>query len=275
VNVRRGDRAREIEVIRTQYKRHRDALTSMIADAPTDHLATEYQRLIVELDMSLAKLNELETPTLSGALPPRTNADTQPMSIKSEPGRRPLVTTPVADYEALPEEPAKGNRSLLMAIILAGLVVLGVLGWLMWRSADERPSTPIVDEQQTETAVSAVPDDTTIAPVRPVETAPAGGLKIEPSAQDFGIIRRGTRAVRQFELSNTTEQPITITLVRSTCRCLYYSHAPVVPPRGKETITVTIDAARVKAGSIRETIKVSAKSDPKIATALTVSATIR
>src|SRR5687767_9530738 len=130
VNVRRGERAREIEIIRQQYKRHRDALTSMIADAPTEHLATEYQRLIGELDTSLLKLNELETPTVgapvsSPAPPLRSSTDTQP--IKSEPGTRRLVTSSAAgDYDAMPEEPRRANRFLLFAIVFAGLVVLGV-----------------------------------------------------------------------------------------------------------------------------------------------------
>ncbi|HKO55225.1 MAG TPA: hypothetical protein VJ276_05060, partial [Thermoanaerobaculia bacterium] len=60
VNVRRGDRAREIEVIRQHYRAHRDALAKMMSDAPTEHLAAEYQRLLHDIDASLAKLDELE-----------------------------------------------------------------------------------------------------------------------------------------------------------------------------------------------------------------------
>ncbi|HVS31496.1 MAG TPA: DUF1573 domain-containing protein [Thermoanaerobaculia bacterium] len=274
VNVRRGERAREIEIIRQQYKRHRDALTSMIADAPTEHLAAEYQRLIGELDLSLMKLNELESPGIAGApAPHRSTTDTQP--IKSEPGRRRLVTpTPAAEYDVMLEEPHRGNRSLLLAIVLAGLVVLGVLGWMLWRSfSDERPDVPIV----TETTEIAVPDDTgTIVntPVPPA-TPPVAALRVEPSSHDFGTIRKGTRAVRQFEVSNSTDQPITISVTRSTCRCLYYSHSPVVPPRGRETITVTVDAVRARAGSLQETVQVTAKGNTAITAPLTVSATIR
>ena len=60
VNVKRGDRAREIEVLRQHYKVHRDTLTQMVPDAPTEHLAAEYKRLIADIDASIRKLDELE-----------------------------------------------------------------------------------------------------------------------------------------------------------------------------------------------------------------------
>ena len=50
INVSRGERAREIEVLRQHYRQHREALVRMTSDAPTEHLAAEYQRLIVEID---------------------------------------------------------------------------------------------------------------------------------------------------------------------------------------------------------------------------------
>ena len=43
VNVRRGERSREIEVLREHYRTHRDALGRMAAEAPTQHLTAEYQ----------------------------------------------------------------------------------------------------------------------------------------------------------------------------------------------------------------------------------------
>src|SRR5512138_265563 len=60
VNVRRGDRAREIEVLRQHYRGHRDALSRLAADAPTEQLAAEYNRLIAGIDDALRKLDELE-----------------------------------------------------------------------------------------------------------------------------------------------------------------------------------------------------------------------
>jgi hypothetical protein len=274
INVRRGERAREIEIIRQQYRRHRSALTDMIADAPTEHLAAEYQRLIGELDSSLMKLNELETPgSTAAAAAAAASASAEPPTLR-DPGKRPLVTAPRNEYDTPVEEPGRGNKSLLFAILAAGLVVLGLLGWLMWRSAsDERPDTPIVAE--TETTAIATPDDTgTITPVTP-QAAVVEAFSLKPGTQDFGVIRKGTRAVRQFELTNTTDQPITVAIARSACRCLYYSHAPVIPPKAKETITVTIDGARAKAGQLQESVKVSSKADASIATTMNVTATVR
>src|SRR3954470_20171114 len=104
VSVKRGDRAREIEVIRQQYGRHRQALTEMIPDAPTEQLAAEYQRLIATIDGSLRKLDELEGKgTASGtvAVPAPAFAETQRMG--TTPGDRPLVSSvvspePVTDH---------------------------------------------------------------------------------------------------------------------------------------------------------------------------------
>ena len=64
---RRGSAGgRELENLRRHYREHLEALTRMKAEAPTEHLATEYQRLIGDIEASLAKLEELEV----GALPP-------------------------------------------------------------------------------------------------------------------------------------------------------------------------------------------------------------
>jgi hypothetical protein len=250
VNARR-DRAREVEVIRQHYRQHREALTKLTAEAPTEHLATEYNRLIHEIDTALGKLNELEG------------------RPSTEPGMKPLVATPPAPgergwREAPAEEPAA--RSRLLIILGAGMVVLAVIAWLMWRaSSDERPITPIV----TETA----PVSTT-APVTPAPATPPT-LSIDPPNHDYGTIRKGTRAARQFEVANNTDQPMSINIARSECRCLYYDYANVVPPNGKETITVTIDGAKAAAGPLRETLEVTAKRDPSMATTFTVNAIIR
>jgi hypothetical protein len=88
-------------------------------------------------------------------------------------------------------------------------------------------------------------------------------------------VRKGTRATRQYEIANTTDEPISIALARSACRCLYYEHAPVVPPKAKESITVTIDGARAQVGTLRESIRVSSKADPAVGTSLDVIATVR
>ena len=59
VNVRASARSREIEMIRQHYRAHRDTLGRLAAEAPTEHLAAEYSRLIADIDTSLRKLDEL------------------------------------------------------------------------------------------------------------------------------------------------------------------------------------------------------------------------
>ena len=257
VNVGRGDRAREIEIIRQQYRKHRDTLAALSSDAPTEHLAAEYRKLVREIDVAFAKLDELEG---------RGPADTNPVPLErrgTEPGRRSLVPPPAVEADEV-----SGAGSMRVAgILLAGVVVLGIIGWLIWRAAsDERP-VPAVVTAQTETVTEE-------APVTPVAPKPAA-IAAEPPAHDYGTIRKGTRATRQFEIANSTDQPITIEVARSECRCLYYDYANVVPPKGKETVTVTVDGAKAKAGILHETLQVHSKADPSVATSLDITATIR
>lgn len=266
VNVRRGDRAREIEVLRQHYRHHRDSLAGMIADAPTEHLAAEYRRLVQEIDLSIAKLDEIE------------GRPSEPGMRPSEPGMRPLVTPEEpASIEYDDADAAHDSRSRLALIVVAALIVLAAIGWLIWRSsADRRAPGGEVVEQTTDTATAtatttAVAEETA-APIAP--SAPAV-LVANPGALEFGVLRKGTRAVRQLEIANNSDEPVTIQVARSACRCLFYAHAPVVPPKAKETLTVTVDGARAKAGELRETIAVTAKGDSTIATTFDVNATVR
>ncbi|HEX3110759.1 MAG TPA: hypothetical protein VHU41_16800, partial [Thermoanaerobaculia bacterium] len=91
VNVKRGDRAREIEILRQNYRAHRDALVQMAREAPSEQLAGEYQRLVRSIEASLAKLNELERGV--GAV----SEDTQPVIENPREqgvGSRELKSTP-------------------------------------------------------------------------------------------------------------------------------------------------------------------------------------
>jgi hypothetical protein len=285
ISIRRGERAREIEVLRQHYRQHRDALARMIADAPTEHLASEYQRLIAEIDGALGKLDELEgrppgstSPGAAAVSPPppphpaRRGAEPVADPRLTGPGNRPLVAAPGTGFDAetpadLPRHVDGGApRSRVALIVIVALIALAVIGWLIWRaSSDRTPERPIVEE-------STAPDTSIEA-----ATAPAASreLTITPRANDYGTIRKGTRATRQFEVTNNSDEPITLQVSRSACRCLFYEHAPVVPPKAKENITVTIDGARAKAGELHETLQVSAKSNPAITTSIDVTATIR
>jgi len=232
VNISRADRAREVEVMRQQFRRHREALLNLAADAPTEHLAAEYRRLIQELDQSMHKVDALEG--------------------------KPLVRTP--EPPPMEEEP----RSRVAIIVVIALVALALIGWLIWRASRDR--APAEEPVVQETAATATTE--TVA-------APVQILTITPPSQDYGVIRKGTRATRQFEIANRSEEPVSIAIARSACRCLYYEHAEVVPPKGKETITVTVDGARAAAGELRETIRIMVKANPTIGTSLDVIATVQ
>lgn len=248
VNVRRGDRTREIEVLRQRYSRHRETLANLSDDAPSDQLAAEYARLIREIDTAVGKLGELEG---------RRPSDTQP-------GTRPLVTPPGMIMPDAGEPTAAGTALPRVALIIgAGVIVLILIGWLMWRASGDRP------------VVKPVPvTETHPAPVTPAPRPKVASLKIDPPTRDYGTIRKGTRAVRQFQLTNNTDQPVMLDVARSSCRCLYYEYR-AVPPHGKETLTVTIDGAKAKRGALHETIAVSSKKDPAVTGNLDVTATIR
>jgi hypothetical protein len=295
VNVKRGERSKEIEALRQQYGHHRDALTRMVADAPTELLAKEYQRLIRELDVSLRKLDELEG-RVPGEEPDETQrgtdpeihpipapvsppASTGPATPRTAAGDRPLAPPPqAAGYTA----PAGANpQSRVVLIVIVAAIALGIIGWLIYRaSSDRRQPSPIAG-----TGPSAIETvGTNPAPPAPEPIAPpaglvpaggAGGITVAPASADYGTIRKGTRAVRQFDVTNTTTAPIAITVGRSTCRCLFYDYRENVPAKGKETITVTIDGARVKGSALNETVKVTSKKDPSVSATFDVTAAIR
>ena len=269
INLRRGERAREIEVLRQHYRQHREALARMQADAPTEHLASEYQRLITEIDRALGKLNELEGG--AAAAPP-------PPPPRTEPGLRPLVTSPIADEvedddeRSMRTEPpmTEEPRSRVPLILAAAVIALAAIGWLIWKASNDRGATPAIVAEDTAAPTSTAPDTVVEQPA-----APAAGLAANPPAHDYGVIRKGTRATHRFEIANNSDEPVTIDVARSACRCLYYDYDALIPPRAKQTLTVTVDGAKAKAGALQENVKVSAKSDPAVATTVQLSATIQ
>jgi hypothetical protein len=253
VNLRRTDRSREIEVL----QRHRESLVKMLAD----------------VDQQIREL-ELSSPNPPPPRIPPAQPGAQPPSGPQHPARRgledtPLVTTP--DYEETTESTPGGGLRVLL-IIGAAILGLALIGYLIWRASSDRPAaTETVVEETTATVAPPAAEETdTIAPA-----TTAAALAARPQTQDYGLVRKGTRTTRQYEITNNSEEPVSIVVSRSTCRCLYYEHAPVVPPKAKESITVTIDGAKAKAGTLRETIQVTSKSDPATGTSFDVIATVR
>jgi hypothetical protein len=281
VNVKRGDRAREIEVLRQHYRTHRDALVRMVPDAPTEQLASEYQRLIASIDASLRKLDELEGKgTASGTVAVPAPPFNETPRMGTAPGNRPLISSePVPDH-ALgtydgPADRASNNGSRVLLMLVIAVAVLGVIGWLIWRaSSDKKAATPQVIEQPPSTTS---PDTAAVPAVTPAPAAPAASIRIAPEVADYGTIRKGTRAVRQFEITNMSSTPLSITVARSTCRCLYYEYdtKAKLAPKAKEALTVTVDGARAKAGALDERIAVSSKDDSNARGTIGVRAVIK
>jgi hypothetical protein len=273
VGAKKGDRAREISRLREHYRNHRDALSGLAGDAPSDHLASEYQRLVGEIDTAVRKLDELEgKPSTS---PPTLNVDTNPMLRPTKtrpgataPGTRPLMRTEDATTVAGAANP----QSRMTLIIVAGLIViLGIAGLIWYASSGSRPAPGA----KTTTVAEAPAPATNTTPPTISPASPPSALKITPSLADYGVIRKGTRAVRQFEVVNNSASPVDMQVARSACRCLYYDYKSKLAGGGKETITVTIDGARAKAGELREDVTISAKNDPSVTSTFTVQATVR
>lgn len=286
VNLRRGERGREIEILRQHYRRHRELLEKLSADAPTEHLAGEYHRIAQSIDASLLKLDELEgrgqstaaAPAAAAAarvarpaVPPPVTPDTQPAMrpLQPHPALRHLddeVVDEESQYEG--EERSRGSRTAL--IVVASLLALALVAWLVWRASSDREDVPL-PITETETVTPAEPDTGTIEPVAP----PPAGVSVTPDAQNYGLIRKGTRATRQFEIANPSDRPLTVQVSRSNCRCLFYEYVDTIAPKSKEALTVTVDANRAKAGELRETIKVSSKADPAKSASFEVVANIQ
>jgi hypothetical protein len=287
VNVRRGDRAREIEVLRQRYRGHREALGRMISDAPTEALAAEYQRLIASIDEAMRKLDELDgRPTTQPGTRPVSPLPPPPLQSMTSPGQRPLSPEPVTEPQRYVDEPvpataAGGSRTLL--IVVVGVLVLGAIAYLIWRASRDRgpagtTTGTVVEQPVTPATADTIAPATATAPATS-STAPAaaggGSLKLTPALADYGIVRKGTRAVRQFEAANGGAAPLDIQVARSACRCLFYAFHSPIPAHGKETITVTVDGAKAKAGTIDETLAVTSKKDPTVSGSIEIRAVVK
>lgn len=249
-------RAREIDVLR----KHRQSLVKMLEDVD-------------------AQLRELEVP--AAAVPPPVRRAVEAPAPAHDIDSRPIVNTATYDdddAETVAAQPGSGARVLL--IVGVAILALALIGYLIWRASSDRPAaatgTVIEESTASDTNVSetnaAAPD--TVSEAQPVPV-PDSELVMTPRTQDYGLVRKGTRVTRQYVFTNNSEEPVTISLARSACRCLYYEYEKLVPPKAKESITVTVDGAKAKAGTLRESIKVTTQADPTVSTSFDVIATVR
>ncbi|HJQ38175.1 MAG TPA: DUF1573 domain-containing protein [Thermoanaerobaculia bacterium] len=244
-----------ISINRAKFARHREALQKLAADAPTEHLANEYRRLLGEIDAQMLNVEPVRS---------------------TDAGMRPLVTGPATNGDesfAYDEPPRSGSGARVVLIIAAALIALAVIAGLIWMASRDRNEPGEVVEQTTTATTSTT--TTTAAPDTVAEPVITSILSATPASHDYGTIRKGTRATRQFEVRNASDEPVTISVARSACRCLFYEYRSAVPPKGKETVTVTIDGARAKAGALQETVKVTKKNDPSVETSFEVAANIQ
>ena len=281
VNVRRGDRAREIDALRQRYRNHREVLERLGADAPSEQLAAEYRKLVDGIDASMQKLDELEFRPSSAGLPGAGSSP--PGGWRSSPGSQPLVNprgplglpgTNDSAFSPIDEDPATSSgSSRVLLIVIAGLVVLGLIGWMIWRASSDHKAPSAIIERSTTGTVAESTTSQEVAPL--VEPEAPSGLKVKPATADYGTIRKGTRAVRQFDVTNVSKGALTLEVLRSTCRCLYYDYHPKIAAKGHETITVTVDGARAKAGTLDEQVTVKTKEDASAGATLGIHAVIK
>ncbi len=264
----KGGVIREIDLLRRRYADHRSALENLAADAPTEHLARRYRDVIADVDAAVSKLDALEGEPVSahpGAPLPSREARASETPVAETRGARSWSDAPPYESSAAetqqPRRPG-GGRALL--ILLAGLFMIGVLALLFWNwLRGDAPEAQVVRPETTLTETAAPP---------PAEAEP--DLSIAPETQDYGTIRRGSRAARQFEIQNQTDATLPVGVRRSACRCLWFEYADTIPARGTTTLTVTIDAAKVPPGRLRETVEVATRSDPPVVAKFTVTADI-
>lgn len=281
VNIGRQQMTRELEVLRERYIAQRRTLAQLEAEAPSEDLAGRYRELQKDIDAAIAKLGELASPAPSPrrTTPSTTRIPTGPVAAAGVvdpvlPGampaaERPLRTT-VATHESVRAD-AGANTTRLALMFLVAAIVLTALGLLVWKFAggDDKGDTSRIVESTTTTATTAETTTVTETP------APASSLAVNPATHDFGVIRKGTRAVRQFRVENNSDAPIDIQIARSTCRCLWFDYESKVPAGNSTILAITVDGAKAKAGKLDEQVKISNKADPSDTTTVRLTAAIQ
>jgi hypothetical protein len=272
INVTR-ERAmgREVDLLRRQYAEHREALGKLAANAPTEVLAREYVRLQGEIDQAIARLADLERGSSARNAPPPASPPTISDTARSFLPPVQLGNEP-AEPLSMPAE--RGNTGRILLIAASAAIVLAVLGYLVWKRSAQGPGATTVQEVKTTTNATAISSVAPPVPAPAVAATPRS-LSVTPVSFDYGRIRKGTRAVHKFELVNSTARPIPLAVSRAACRCLWFQYARSIPANGRITLGVTVDGARAKKGSLKETVTVSASKDPQISASFDLTANVQ
>jgi len=269
----RGEKAvdREIERLKSIYRQHAEALSKLAASAPTKALSRKYSDLIGDINRSILGLEDPgalalrrthDEPLPPPGTPPGATSGRAPSDrsasdtrLRTEPGRLAVDT-----------DTDQGAVGRIILILGMAIVVIGLLAFFVWRSArtpDEVPPAPAVSTANT-------------APEEPgLSTTPESAVRVTPEAQDFGVVYKGTRVAKPFEISNTSDRDVTIEVERSRCRCLWFDYPPVVPQGGKVELTVAVDGALAEPGLLSEGVVISTKEHPRETTEVLVTAEIR
>jgi hypothetical protein len=266
----RGERAvdREIERLKAVYRQHADALAALASSAPTKALARKYSELIGDINRSILGLDDpgalARRSTSERPLPPPEPAvaATPPPASKSprSVSNIPLRTAPgVYAADAVSEKSAIGRIALILGL---AIILICVLAFFVWRFGGEPRTEP-------EPAVEVTSPEPSAA------SAPLPGLRVSPEAQDYGVVYKGTRVAKSFEIANTRDSDLTIEIERSECRCLWFDHPQVVSAGGTVQLTIAVDGDLAPPGLLSEAVVISTKEPPRQATEVQITAQIR
>ncbi|MDX1582263.1 MAG: DUF1573 domain-containing protein [Thermoanaerobaculia bacterium] len=261
---------RELENLRQRYQEHRRSVRHLLQTAPDSKIARQYETTLGELQRAIDQLDRVDRQPQAGAgaeefdpnetreIPASRRPAEEPTPAATAPGRpfdeEELSSARTWDDPVVKDESVKRDESkrdsksirywiigLLIAIVIAGIIIA-------WPFVD----SPEVDQQPVESEVVTEPVVEEVEPPQP--------LIAEPSAYDYGIIRKGTRSLHRFTITNRTEQPLPISVGRSDCRCLWYDYPSEVPAGGSVELAITVDGARADAGVLTETVEVSSEA---------------
>ncbi len=260
----RGGRDRNLRALRHRYEQHRSALRQLEEGAPSETLAKRYHELQSEIDRALSQLDSLDP--LSADLTSGARPAGPPPSELSSTVPRWNGRSPEEETGPMTRRPA-GSRTFLM-VLLAVLLIVILGGIIYWTTG---PSSP---EEESAAALVAEPATASETTAREPEPEPAK-LAIQPDHHDFGAVKKGTRTVAGFTLTNMTDQPLRIAIDRSNCRCLWYDYPASIPAHESVPLQISIDGARADQGPVEETVRIFSKSDDAFSAEVKITGEIR